>query len=243
MTVKRRFSSGMETFNLSTAFVAGILSFLSPCILPLLPGYLSFITGYSLDQTDEKAYNFRAVKGALVFGLGFTIIFVLMGATATAIGRVIVQNLHVLSIIMGIIVIILGLHMLGIFRIKFLYNEKKIHIKAKKESKHPLIQAFLLGLAFAIGWTPCIGPILGGILTMAAHQDSVRSGMMLLSSYSIGLWLPFMLAALFTAPVLGWLAKHPKIALRAQQIAGIVLIIMGALLLTGQMARLSALLA
>lgn len=236
----------LESFNLPAAFIAGVLSFLSPCILPLLPGYLSFLTGFTLDEAsgmDKQKYRLSALKGSIVFGAGFSIVFILLGATATAVGRILIQYQHILSVVMGIVVVILGLHMIGVFQIKFLYNEKKFHIQPKKQSKHRLLQAFFLGLAFAFGWTPCVGPILGGILTMAAQQENVRQGMILLSAYSLGLWLPFLAAALFTMPVLNALAKHPKIALRAQQVAGILLVVMGILLITGYMTKLSYLLA
>jgi cytochrome c-type biogenesis protein len=226
----------MEAISLITAFVAGIISFLSPCILPLLPGYLSFLAGTHDVAADN--YRLRALQGALVFGLGFSLVFVLMGATATAIGRLFVQYQHIFSIIMGVVVIALGLHMIGAFQLKILYREKKIHIKPKRDAKR-LLQAFLIGLAFAFGWTPCVGPVLGGILTMATQQSSVYAGMLLLFVYAMGLWLPFLLAALFSLPVLGWLGKYPKLALRAQQTAGILLILMGVLLCTGYMTRLS----
>jgi cytochrome c-type biogenesis protein len=142
-----------------------------------------------------------------------------------------------------VVVLIFGLHLLGLLKIPFLYKEKKVHLKLNKKPKYRLLQAFLIGLAFAFGWTPCVGPILGMILTMAMQQEHVSHGMILLTSYSLGLWLPFFIAAVFTVPVLGFLAKRPQIALRAGQISGVLLIIMGILLISGQMLRLSALLA
>lgn len=232
----------MNIFNFWAAFAAGVLSFLSPCILPLLPGYLSFITGFTLDKSHEKPGRFRAVKGALAFGAGFSLVFIAMGATATAVGRLFVAYQHIFTAVLGVVVIIMGLHLTGIFRIKFFYNEKKLQVKPKREAKYPLVQAFIIGLAFAFGWTPCVGPILGGILTLAANQDSVTHGILLLSAYSLGLWLPFLAAALFTTPILSFLSKHPKLALRAEQIAGILLIIVGILLVTGYMSYLSTIL-
>ena len=232
----------MNSISIAGAFGAGLLSFLSPCILPLLPGYLSFITGHTFDSS-EKPGRFTALSGAVFFGLGFSVVFIALGAASTMLGGFLLMNQQLISRVFGVIVVILGLHMLGVLKFRFLYNEKKLHVKAEKNPKFRSIQAFLLGLAFAFGWTPCVGPILGGILTIAAHQEEFKQGMLLLTVYSLGLWLPFLITALFTVPVLGFLSRYPKLTLRASQLAGVFLVIMGLLLITGQMLRLTAILA
>jgi cytochrome c-type biogenesis protein len=245
-------------FTLGASFLAGIVSFLSPCILPLLPAYISFLAGdnpqaqcignpqaKSIGNPQAQAGTARrsALSGALLFGLGFALVFVLMGATATAIGRLMVQYQHIFSIVLGVVVLVFGLHMTGLLKIKILYNEKKFYINPRYTGRHRLFWAFVLGLAFAFGWTPCISPILGGILTLAAQQSSVQEGMMLLLCYAVGLWLPFIAVALFMQPLLAFISRRPMLAVRSQQVAGVLLIIMGIALMTGYMARLSYLLA
>ncbi len=234
----------MDPFSLSGSFIAGILSFLSPCILPLLPAYLSFITGYTLeDSRAGKKFNWQAIWGTLCFGLGFSVVFILLGATATGVGRVLIEYQHIIIKVLGAVVILLGLHMTGILKLTPLYKEKKIHIRPKHNTKHRFWQAFAMGFAFSFGWTPCITPVLAGILTIAAQQQSVYEGVILLAFYSAGLWVPFMIAALFTSPVLAFLARYPKIAARAELCAGVLLIMMGILLITGQMTRITAMFA
>ncbi|MDR0454190.1 MAG: cytochrome c biogenesis protein CcdA [Deferribacteraceae bacterium] len=232
----------MDLFSLLGAFIAGILSFFSPCILPLLPVYLSFITGYALEGGTEKRKNrWRTIFGTLCFGFGFSVVFILLGATATGIGRIFAEYQLVLTKISGAAVILLGLHVTGIIKIMPLYKEKRIRIKTERNAKHRFWQAFLMGFAFSFGWTPCITPVLAGILVLAAQQQSVYKGVILLAFYSAGLWLPFMTAALFTAPVMNILAKRPKIAVRATAAAGVFLIVMGVILLTGRMSGITSL--
>lgn len=228
--------------DLVSAFVAGVLSFLSPCILPLLPSYLSMLTGQALIDRDTSRLRGRAVSGAVFFGLGFSIVFVALGAVSTGLGRFLITYKDIIYTVLGVVIILLGLHMAGLLRIKFLYREKRVHLDTRKKNRSRKWQAFLIGFAFAFGWTPCVGPILGGILTMAAQKAHLADGMILLSAYSLGLWIPFLITALFTAPVLALLAKYPKISLWAQRIAGILLVIMGVLLISGQLTRISALL-
>ncbi|MDR2884175.1 MAG: cytochrome c biogenesis protein CcdA [Deferribacteraceae bacterium] len=222
--------------DILTAFTAGILSFLSPCILPLLPGYLSFLAGNTLNGTRD---NRRAITGAFIFGLGFTLVFIAMGATATAFGRMLIQYQGIITKVLGVIVLLFGLHLVGLLKIKLLYREKRVRVLSTVRNRY--LHAFLLGLAFAFGWTPCITPILGGILTMAAQRETLAGGMVLLSVYSLGLWIPFAVAALFTVPTLSLLSKYPKLARNAQYLAGGMLIIMGVLLISGQMTRINAL--
>lgn len=226
-----------------SAFIAGLLSFLSPCILPLLPTYLSMLAGQTIStDTNNATIRLRAVSGAVFFGLGFSIVFVILGAVSSGIGQFLLLYKHIIYTVLGVVVILLGLHMLGILKIGALYKEKRLHVNVFKKSKYRLWQAFIIGLAFAFGWTPCVGPILGGILTLAAQKEHLSEGMTLLLSYSLGLWIPFLLTAIFTSPIMAFLSKYPKLAIRSQQVAGVLLILMGVLLMSGQLSRLSALL-
>ncbi len=229
--------------TLITAFVAGIISFLSPCVLPLIPGYISFISGSSLKEMMERE-NLKKIKhdviwNSFAFVAGFSAIFISLGASATFIGRFLLQHLNTFSMVAGIVVIILGLHMTGIFRIKALYHEKRIH-----HSKEPmnLFESFLLGLAFAFGWTPCIGPILAGILAIAATGDSVGYGILLLASYSLGLGIPFMLTAYSLTFFFKWFTKMKKHMNKIEIIAGILLIIIGVLMMTGGLTKIAGVL-
>lgn len=229
--------------TLITAFFAGIISFLSPCVLPLIPGYISFISGSSLKEMMERE-NLKKIKhdviwNSFAFVTGFSVIFISLGASATFIGKFLLQHLNTFSLIAGIVVIILGLHMTGIFKIKALYHEKRIH-----QSKEPmnLFESFLLGLAFAFGWTPCIGPILAGILAIAATGDSVGYGILLLSLYSLGLGIPFMLTAYSITFFFKWFTKMKKHMNKIEIIAGILLIIIGILMMTGGLTRIAGML-
>jgi cytochrome c-type biogenesis protein len=184
-----------EEVTLLAAFAAGFLSFVSPCVLPLIPGYISFISGLTLEEMQgEEARGARrqVLIASLWFVLGFSVVFVAFGAGATAIGKLLIQYKDVLGKVAGVILIILGLHTMGVFRLRFLEAEKRLH--AKQKPAGPL-GAFLIGLAFAFGWTPCIGPILGGILTIAGSKQTVGEGIQLLAVYSMGLGIPFLLTA------------------------------------------------
>ncbi len=185
-----------QEVSLLAAFAAGVLSFISPCVLPLIPGYISFISGLTLEemQADRSASPARrqALAASLAFVLGFTLVFVAAGASATAIGRFLLAQAPVLQKIAGAILILLGLHMMRVFRIGFLDTEKRVHTQRKPAGP---VGAFLVGVAFAVGWTPCIGPILGAILAIAASRDSVGEGIQLLAVYSLGLGVPFLLTA------------------------------------------------
>ena len=225
------------------AALGGALSFVSPCILPLIPAYLSFITGYTLEERELGGKKRRTVTGTFFFGLGFSLVFVLLGATAAGIGRILIDYQDALAKIFGVIVILLGFHLTGVIKLMPLYKEKRIPIKVELKTKRRFLQPFVMGIAFSLGWTPCITPVLAGILTLAAQQQSVYKGVILLAFYSAGLWIPFMVAALFTAPILNLFSRSPKIASRASIVAGILLIIMGALLFTGQIARITTILA
>jgi cytochrome c-type biogenesis protein len=184
-----------EEVTLLAAFAAGFLSFVSPCVLPLIPGYISFISGLTLEEMQGEAARgarWQVLVASLWFVLGFSLVFVAFGAGATAIGKLLIQYKDVLGKVAGVVLIILGLHTMGVFRLRFLEAERRLH--AKQKPAGPL-GAFLIGLAFAFGWTPCIGPILGGILTIAGSKQTVGEGIQLLAVYSMGLGIPFLLTA------------------------------------------------
>jgi cytochrome c-type biogenesis protein len=223
----------VDQVSIFTAFLAGIVSFLSPCVLPLVPGYLSFVSGVSMDEMraeDRKADASRAiVVNTLFFVLGFSIVFVAMGAAATVLGGFLLENLPILGRIAGVIVILFGLHLTGLLPIKWLYQQMKFHGPAN--TRGPL-GALLLGLAFAAGWTPCIGPILAGILALGAGQDTVWQGMGLLTVYSAGLGVPFLLTGLATQRFLGLfdaVKRHMRIV---EMVGGVMLIAIGIMMVT-----------
>jgi cytochrome c-type biogenesis protein len=231
-----------QNITFAGAFLAGILSFLSPCILPLLPGYISFISGESVESlTNNEGYSprLKAFLGAVFFGIGFTLIFVLLGATATEIGKALQSYKFLLEKIAGVIVIILGLHLFGVFKINKLLVQKKVSYK--KRNAPFFIEAFLLGIAFVLGWTPCIGPILSGILALAAKESTASSGMFLLFVYSLGLWIPFLISALFVSEVMKAIKKAGKVMIIVEKISGVLLITIGILILSGSMSKLVAL--
>jgi cytochrome c-type biogenesis protein len=185
-----------QEVTLLTAFAAGFLSFISPCVLPLIPGYISFISGLTLEEMQGKAPGSSSRARVLLvsssFVLGFTVIFVAAGASASALGKFIYAQSPILEKIAGTLLVVLGLHMMGVFRIRLLESDKRIHTQRKPAGP---IGAFLVGTAFAFAWTPCIGPILGGILAMAASRESVGEGMQMLAVYSLGLGVPFLLTS------------------------------------------------
>lgn len=224
-----------------TAFAAGILSFLSPCVLPLLPGYLSFLSGETIDTLsagESKKARMKAFLGAVFFGLGFLLVFVLLGAGATKIGQLLGDYKDILGRIAGAVIIILGLHMMGIFRINTLLMQKKWNY-TKKGSSPFFIQAFLLGVALVFGWTPCLGPVLAGIIGMASQQDTVTQGIMLLVAYGFGLWIPFLISALAVGFVISGLKKAGKVVMWVEKIAGALLVVIGFLMLTNMMQVIS----
>src|SRR5919205_621784 len=184
----------MLSVSFPVAALGGFISFLSPCVLPLVPPYLSFLAGTTFDQLhagDDRAVRQRAILAALLFVAGFSTVFVLLGATASALGQAIRQYLDVLSTVAGIAIIVMGLHFLGLFRIGFLYREARFQV----EKPVGLWGAYVMGLAFAFGWTPCIGPVLAAILAVAGSEASVSRGAVLLAAYSLRLGISFLLAA------------------------------------------------
>ncbi|HCJ66004.1 MAG TPA: cytochrome C biogenesis protein [Elusimicrobia bacterium] len=223
----------MTNVPLIASFVAGIATFLSPCVLPLIPAYLSFITGYSLEELKEGEKNLKPlVFYTLFFVSGFTFIFILFGASATYLGNFLAEKREYLRIIGGIIIIFLGLHLTGTFHFKFLDHEKRIHLQSK-----PLgyFGSFIAGVAFASGWTPCVGPILSSILILASNQETVFQGMLLLFVYSLGLGVPFLLVVLAVNRFLLLFAKVKKFIRITEIVAGVILVILGILLVTNRL--------
>jgi cytochrome c-type biogenesis protein len=232
-----------ENVTLLAAFGAGLLSFISPCVLPLIPGYLSYISGLSLDEmrgasggaavapSPTPDARRRIVLSSLAFILGFSLVFVALGASASAIGQFLMSRLTLLGRIAGAIIIIFGLHTMGVLRIEWLYQEKRV-----QTSKRPagLFGAGLVGIAFAFGWTPCIGPILAGILAVAAAQDTVGSGVRLLAAYSMGLAVPFFATALAVNRFFAVFARIRHHYHKVELASGALLIVIGVLIFTNQ---------
>jgi len=221
------------------AFFAGIISFLSPCVLPLVPGYVSLISGASaetLKDADSKVLR-SVLLNSLTFILGFSVVFISLGAAATGIGQVTKQFHRELAIIGGIIVLVFGLHLTGILKINALYSDKRLH--NVKGGASP-VGAFLVGFAFAFGWTPCIGPILGAILLVAGSQQTVWKGIILLAVYSLGLAVPFLLTSLGVNRFLAFYGKFKRHLHTVEVISGAFLIVFGLLIATNNFTRLSS---
>lgn len=220
------------------AFVAGILSFLSPCVLPLVPGYVSLISGTTVDGLQERDRSMfgRVMFSSVMFILGFSIVFILLGAVATTLGQVTRQYYRLLSQIAGVIIIIFGLHLTGIWKIKALYADKRMH--AIKGGSTPW-GAFVVGFAFAFGWTPCIGPILATILTFAAAEETVAKGTLLLAVYSLGLAVPFLLTSIGIDRFLKFYARFRRHLHTIEVASGVLLIAIGLLIVTHRFTVLS----
>lgn len=231
----------MGEISLITAFGAGILSFISPCVLPIVPGYLSFISGLTIDElrNQNRRFNRRVFFNSLSFVLGFSAVFIGLGASATFVSSFLREYSAIIGKVGGLLIIILGVHFLGLYKIKWLNYEKRFHVGANKLG---LIGSFFMGFAFAFGWTPCIGPILAAILALAAAEETVGRGILLLSFYSAGLAIPFMLTALAFnafASVSTVIKRH----FRAVEITGgVMLIAIGILIFSGSLGYLSGVL-
>jgi cytochrome c-type biogenesis protein len=222
--------------TLLAAFAAGFLSFVSPCVLPLIPGYISFVSGVSVDEmrgeATTSASRAQVFLASLAFVIGFSLVFVALGASATVIGKFLFAKLPLLSRIAGVLLIIFGLHTMGAFRLAFLEQEKRVHAQRKPAGA---LGALLVGIAFAFGWTPCIGPILGGILAIAGSKNTIGEGVLLLAVYSMGLGIPFLLTSLAIDRFLG-AAKRIRRHYHAIEVtSGALLIAIGVLILTGQL--------
>jgi len=218
--------------ELIVAFGAGLISFLSPCVLPLIPGYISYISGNSLNELiEKKSINLFPI---ILFTVGFSIVFIVFGAASTFLGQVLLQNSYELRIAAGLIIIVLSLHIIGVINIKFLNYEKRIHTNSNTRLFSPI----LIGMAFAFGWTPCIGPILGSILVLASTEESLNKGILLLFSYSLGLAIPFILSGYLIQRFLIFSKNFKKNISLVSKIGGIILLITGVLILTNQLQAL-----
>jgi cytochrome c-type biogenesis protein len=229
----------MEGVSFIAAFTAGIVSFLSPCVLPLVPGYISLISGVSRDEMaagDNPAVLRKVLIHSIFFIIGFSIVFVALGASASTIGQLLVAYKVILYRIGGLIIIIFGLHMTGILKISALYQDKRFHNAGKGTSPWG---ALVIGMAFAFGWTPCLGPILGAILTVAASQDTIRAGILLLAVYSLGLGIPFLMTSLGVNRFLSFYAKFRAHMHTMEVAAGVIMIILGIMIMTNQFTRLA----
>lgn len=229
-----------STVEIPTAILAGFLSFVSPCVLPLIPGYLSFISGVSIEEMSARdkaqAHLWKVVINTIFFVMGFSLVFVLLGASATSIGSLLGRYMDVFNKVAGVVVFIFGLHVMGILRIKALNYEKRFHTGQKKTG---VVGSVVIGIAFAFGWTPCIGPILGTILALAAQQNSLNHGIMLLLFYSAGLGIPFILTALlfnYLIGAFGFIKRHFQMV---EIISGGLLMLVGVLIFFNLLQRIS----
>ncbi|MEZ5810346.1 MAG: cytochrome c biogenesis protein CcdA [Rhizobiaceae bacterium] len=230
----------MLDIGIGAALLAGLLSFVSPCVLPIVPPYLAYLAGISFSELSgddiEPGTSRRIVLASLCFVLGFTTVFVAFGATASIVGQAVSRYFDTLSIIAGVIVIAMGLHFLGVFRIGLLYREARIDIGTRPAG---YVGAYVMGLAFAFGWTPCVGPVLAAILFVAGAEDTALRGAMLLAVYSLGIGVPFLLAAAFASRFLGWANRLKKRMGAIEKAMGGLLVITGVLFITGSMSLIA----
>lgn len=222
------------------AFLAGLLSFVSPCVLPIVPPYLAYLTGLSFDQMSvngrDPVVARRIVLAAAAFVLGFTTVFVALGATASLVGQAVAEWFDTLSILAGVLIIVMGLHFLGVFRIALLYREARVEVTRKPAGP---LGAYVMGLAFAFGWTPCVGPVLAAILFVAGSQETALRGAVLLAIYSLGIGLPFLLAAAFATRFLAFATRFRRHMAAVEKVMGGALVVTGILFVTGQMTTIS----
>jgi len=232
----------MKDVSFSLAFLAGILSFLSPCVLPLVPSYLSFITGISFKDltvgTDKKKIRYITLTNSLTFILGFSSVFIALGVSSSAVGRFFFSYADIIRILGGIVIIFFGLFIAGFLRLDFLMIQKKIYLSGKPAG---YIGTFIIGMTFAAGWSPCIGPILGAILVYAGSKGSAYYGFQLLAAYSLGMAVPFLIAALGINVFLTYSAKLAKHMRVIMIVSGVLLIAFGIMLLTDQLRTLGKL--
>ncbi len=229
----------MGSVSFVAAFTAGLVSFLSPCVLPLVPGYISMLSGTSLDELkegDNSAVLRKVLLHSVFFIIGFTIVFVSLGASASWLGQMLLSHMSLLYKIAGAIIIVFGLHMTGLLKIGLLYRDKRFHNAGTGTTP---VGALLMGLAFAFGWTPCIGPILAAILTVAASQNTIWSGVALLAVYSMGLAVPFLLTSLGVNRFLRFYQRFRTHLRKVEIFAGSVMIILGLMIMTNQFTRLA----
>ncbi len=228
------------------AFGAGILSFLSPCILPLVPPYLAFLGGVTLSaaegiqaqdpNADSKNKARTVFFSALAFVIGFSLVFTAMGATASSLGQMLSRHMDTLAIVAGGVIVLFGLHFLGIFKVNLFYREARFQTQAKPAG---LLGAFVVGLAFAFGWTPCVGPVLASILMFAGSQSSAMEGATLLTAYSLGIGLPFLIASLAAKPFMTFMQRFKRHIPKVEKGMGGILVLTGLLFITGTINDLS----
>jgi cytochrome c-type biogenesis protein len=229
----------MASLDFPAAFGAGLISFLSPCVLPLVPGYLSYISGVNLAAVKnggDLPSTKTVLIPALVFVLGFSLVFIALGATANVLGAFLLKELPLFSKIAGVLLMGFGLHMTGLIKIKALYTEKRMQVTQKPLG---LFGALVVGMAFAFGWTPCIGPILAGILALASTQETANQGVLLLFAYSMGLGIPFILTAIGIRQFYGFLNKFKHHFRKVEITSGALLMIVGLLMFTGTLSNLA----
>jgi cytochrome c-type biogenesis protein len=233
----------VENVSGLAAFIAGLLSFVSPCVLPLIPGYVSFVSGVTIDEmtgtgpgggtavavASPTVSRRRVLLTAVAFVLGFSFVFISLGATATALGQFLFERLRILGKIAGVLIVIFGLHTMGLLKIGWLYSERRVQVQRKPAG---LIGAFFVGISFAFGWTPCIGPILSGILAIAAAQETVGQGVQLLAIYSAGLGVPFLLTALAMNHFFAAFARIRRHYRTIEIVSGALLVVIGILIFT-----------
>ena len=220
--------------KLALAFGAGFISFLTPCVLPIIPGYISYITGKSLDEIEQN--KIIVLQKTILFSLGFSLVFIALGVTASAVGNILLFLSNELRIIAGIIIILFSLQMLGILNFQFLNQEKRIQTKGYKDN---YIFPFVVGSAFAFGWTPCIGPVLGSILALSATEASITKGILLLSFYSLGLAIPFILSGYFMNKFITSKKGFGKYYNKITKTGGVILLLTGVLIATNQIQVIS----
>lgn len=230
----------MLDVSFGVALLAGLLSFLSPCVLPIVPPYLAYLAGLSFDQVRargaEPAVSRAILLASCAFVAGFTTVFVALGAVASVIGQAIAAWFDVLSIVAGVIIIVMGLHFLGVFRLGLLYREARLDVRRKPAGP---LGAYVLGLAFAFGWTPCVGPVLAAILFVAGSQGTALRGAALLATYSVGIGVPFLLAAAFATRFLDLASRLRRHMVTVEKIMGVALVFTGVLFATGQMSTIA----
>jgi cytochrome c-type biogenesis protein len=215
---------------LLVAGAGGVLSFLSPCVLPIVPPYIAYMAGTSMDEIAEGAGARHGLRAAVFFVLGLSTVFLFLGLAASALGRVLLAHQREMAIVAGAVIALFGLHFLGVLRIPLLYREARF---AARSAGGTAFGAYLLGLAFAFGWTPCIGPVLGSILALAAQEGSVERGMLLMAAYAAGLGLPFILTALFLRRAIGVTAGLRRHMGAIERAMGVLLVGVGVMMLTG----------
>jgi cytochrome c-type biogenesis protein len=226
-----------NSVSLAVAFFAGLLSFLSPCVLPLVPSYLGFITGMSLDELSGTRTRRAVLVPAVFFTLGFSLVFLIMGASATFLGQLLLRYQDWIARVGGVLVILFGLHLLGILRIGAFLRERRVQLESKPMG---YLGAGLAGIVFGAGWTPCIGPVLGTLLTYASARANLGTGMLLLACYALGLALPFLAAAFATGAFLSTSRSIRRFIPVFEKISGVILLLAGVLLVSGSFSTLSA---